>query len=290
MTPSDKKQTIRNLIIFTLLVNGLAWLGPLLGGDPTNPGLGLLVWGTAPIVAALVMRFVIRDKVSLGFRPAFKGNGTWYTLSILIYPLSFVLVLTVGVAVGASTINNLTAASFLTAMLPIAVTAFIFSLFEEVGWRGYLTPKIHHLNAGLLGYVFGGLIWASWHLPHMQILWAHTSEEMITLLPRFILGTIISFILYGEIRRRTGSVWPAVLMHGLGNTLANTLLAGYVDSTAFVTLTPGWEWFSSFGVEGVLMMVIFVLVGGVLYRNRNQSDRQPFKFGESGFGKYHPSS
>ncbi|MEZ4680864.1 MAG: hypothetical protein R2932_42290 [Caldilineaceae bacterium] len=34
---------VRNIILFTLLVNGLAWLGPLLGGDPTSGAR--LLWG-----------------------------------------------------------------------------------------------------------------------------------------------------------------------------------------------------------------------------------------------------
>jgi len=88
---------------------------------------------------------------------------------------------------------------------------------------------------------------------------------LVTLLPRFILGTMISAVVYGEIRLRTGTLWPAVLMHWVGNTNANTLLAG-LGGGAFVTLTPGQEWLSSFGVEGVLMMVIFGLIGYVLYR------------------------
>ncbi|MCB0086155.1 MAG: hypothetical protein KDE47_34680 [Caldilineaceae bacterium] len=62
-----KNITIRNIILFTALVNGLAWLGPVVGGDPTTPGLGLLIWGTAPTVAALLMKFLVRDDVSLGF-------------------------------------------------------------------------------------------------------------------------------------------------------------------------------------------------------------------------------
>ncbi|MCB0183466.1 MAG: CPBP family intramembrane metalloprotease, partial [Caldilineaceae bacterium] len=76
-------------------------------------------------------------------------------------------------------------------------------------------------------------------------LWAHTSGGLVTLLPRFILGTMISAIVYGEIRLRTGTLWPAVLMHWMGNTIANTLLAG-LGGGAFVTLTPGQEWLSSF--------------------------------------------
>jgi membrane protease YdiL (CAAX protease family) len=165
-----------------------------------------------------------------------------------------------------------TVSTLLTAMIPLAVTYFIFAFFEEVGWRGYLTPKVAGLTNGLLGYVVIGVIWASWHFPYMRELWAHTSEGLVTLLPRFILGTIVSAVLYGEIRRRSGTVWPAVLMHWLGNTIANTLLvgaaSGAVPGAGFVAFTPGRAWLGSFGVEGVLMMIIFALIGGVLYRAR----------------------
>jgi len=100
---------------------------------------------------------------------------------------------------------------------------------------------------------------------------------MITLLPRFILGTIVFAVVYGEIRIRTGSLWPAVLMHWIGNTVANTLLAGFAGA-GFVSLLPGKEWLGSFGVEGVLMIALFALLGGVLYRQRRwQSETQSAK-------------
>jgi len=35
-TTTNRKQAIRNIIIFAILVNVLAWLGPVLGGDPTR--------------------------------------------------------------------------------------------------------------------------------------------------------------------------------------------------------------------------------------------------------------
>ena len=108
MIAANRKQAIRNVIIFTILVNGLAWLGPVLGGDPTTPGPGFLVWGTAPIVSALVMKFLLRDKVSLGLRPAFRGNGRWYALSVLAYPVTIAIVLALGLLLGASTISNFT--------------------------------------------------------------------------------------------------------------------------------------------------------------------------------------
>ena len=274
MTTTNRKQAIRNLIAFAILVNGLAWLGPVLGGDPTTPGLGFLVWGSAPMVSALVMKLLLRDEVSLGFKPAFKGNGRWYALSVLIYPVTIGAVLALGLLLGASTISNFTVPAFAKAMIPLAVTFFIFALFEEVGWRGYLAPKVYGLNDSLLGHALVGVIWASWHFPYLRELWAHTSEGLVTLLPRFVLGAIVFAVVYGEIRIRVGSVWPAVLMHWIGNTFANTLLAGFAGE-GFVALVPGKEWLGSFGVEGVLMIAFFGLLGSVLYLKRlGQSETQ----------------
>lgn len=272
MNTTDKNKAIRNIIIFIILVTGLAWLGPVLGGDPTEPGLGFLVWGTAPLVSALIMKFVVRDTVSLGFRPNLKGNGRYYALSIFLYPVSILIVLGLGLVLGASTMGIITLPAFATTMAPLAVTFFIFAFFEEVGWRGYLAPKVASVNDRLLGHAIVGLVWASWHFPYMNQLWVHTSEGLITLLPRFILGAMVTAVVYGEIRIRTNSVWPAVLMHWTGNTVANTLLATFAGA-GFVSLLSGKEWLGSFGVEGVLMILIFSLVGGYLYTKRRRQNK-----------------
>ncbi len=264
MSKTNKQQTIRNIIIFTILVNGLAWLGPLLGGSPTEPGLGFLVWGMAPLLAALIMRLALRDKIALGLKLNLKGNGRFYLLSILLYPLTIGVVLVAGWLLRAITLNTMSAADFIAAFIPLTVIYLIFALFEELGWRGYLSPKVYSVNDGLLGHVVIGVIWASWHFPYIRELWSHISEGLATLLPRFLLGTIIFAIVYGEIWLRTRSVWPAVLMHWLGNTFANSLL------TTMVVLVPERAWVGSFGVEGVLMIALCGLVGGILFVRRRR--------------------
>ena len=152
-------------------------------------------------------------------------------------------------------------------MIQLAVTLFIFAFIEEVSWRGYLAPKVYNLNDGLLGHIFIGLLWAFWHFPYLYKMMAYTSEGLTTLLPRFILGVIVFAIVYGEIRIRTGSVWPAVIMHWVGNTFANTLLTGFTGE-GFVSFVPGKEWFGYFGTEGVFVIAIFGILGGYLYLKR----------------------
>ena len=58
MNNAERSKTIRYIVIFSVLVNVVAWLGPLLGGDPISPGIGFLIWGTAPILISLLMRAV----------------------------------------------------------------------------------------------------------------------------------------------------------------------------------------------------------------------------------------
>ena len=138
-------------------------------------------------------------------------------------------------------------------------------------------PRVYELNDRLLGPVLVGVIWTSWHLPFLRELWVHTSEGLIMLVPCFILGTSVFAVVYGEIRIRTGSVWPAVLMHWTGNTIANTLLAGFVGA-GFFSLEPGMEWLGSFGAEGVLAITLFDLLDSILYLKRQgQSETQSAK-------------
>ncbi len=72
MNDSERKKTIRYIVIFSVLVNVVTWIGPLLGGDPTSPGLGFLIWGTAPILVSVLMRAVNSDWSDLGTRAAIR--------------------------------------------------------------------------------------------------------------------------------------------------------------------------------------------------------------------------
>ncbi len=258
---------MRNIMLFILLVNGLAWLGPWLGGSPTEPGPGLFVWGSAPLVAALIMRWLVRDRISFGMRPVLRANSRWYLLSLLYYPVTIAITLMVGTALGVVVFHEFSPAALLPVILPTMVIYLVFGFFEEVGWRGYLTPRMQMLNDGLAGYLLIGIVWAAWHLPYMAELWGHSTESMVTFVPRFVLGSTISAVLYGEIRQRTGTFWPAVLMHWTGNTIANTLLTG------IVTLVPGWEWLGTFGASGFFMMIMAALLGGWLYHRRRNHAR-----------------
>jgi len=268
LTAPGRNKTIRNLVIFAVLVNAVACVGRMLGGDPAHPGIGFLLWGAAPILVSVLMRTVTRDWSDLGARPEVKFNIGWYFVSLIAYPFAIALVLVIGSSLSVTSITGLTTGSLVKAMLPAVVVYFLFAIFEEVGWRGYLAPKMYSLGINIyLANALVAVVWASWHLPYIVELSSYTSEGMETFLPRFYLGAFAFSLVYGEIRIRTGSFWPAVLMHWMGNAIANPLVAG------FVALSVGKEYLGSIGVDGVLMIALFGFWGVMLIRQR-QRDQQ----------------
>jgi membrane protease YdiL (CAAX protease family) len=266
MNGSESKKTIRYIVIFTVLVNVVAWIGSSLGGDPTSPGLGFLIWGIAPILVSLLMRAVTKDWSDLGARPGIRKNVRWYLVSLLAYPIAIALALFIGSLISASSVSEFSMGSYVQAVLPAMVIFFFFALFEEVGWRGYLAPKMYSLGINVyVAHALVAVVWASWHLPFIRELSTYTTEGLATYIPRFFLGAFAFSIVYGEIRMITKTFWPAVLMHWVGNTIANPLVAG------FVLFSAGKEYLGSVGVDGLFMIAFFGLLGVAINRWRSRN-------------------
>jgi membrane protease YdiL (CAAX protease family) len=264
MNDSKKKKTIWYIVIFTFLVMILAFLSPGLGGTPSAPGPGFLLWGTAPLLVAVVMRIVTRDWSDAGIRPAIKKNWLWCIISIFAFPVLLLVTLLIGEIISVSSISGFSIEPYLKAVLPALGIFFIFAIFEEFGWRGYLVPKLATMGInGCLKYAIVGVVWASWHLPYIRELsWVYSSENLTTFIPRFYLSMFAFSILYNEIRLITGSLWPAVLMHCFANSIGHPLIHEYV------TITPGKEYLVS--STGLFMIVFAGLLGIALNRWRTR--------------------
>lgn len=188
-------------------------------------------------------------------------------MSVVFYPFSITLVVALGILLGLINIDAFSWSAYLTALLPASVIYLVFSIFEEFGWRGYLAPKMASLNLNkLVGHIIVGIIWASWHLPFIATFASYTDEALISFIPRYFVGLPALAIVYGEIGLRTRSVWPAVLLHWLGNMIATPLIL-------LMSFRAGSAAYVSFGSSSLLMMVIAASVGLVLYRQREKAER-----------------
>src|SRR5215207_342984 len=151
-----EKRTLRNLVIFTVVVLASGWVGNGLDKLMNNPsgqqGLGMLLWLVTPLITALLLRAFAGDGwKDMGLRPSLKGNLIWYAVSLLIYPLVTGLILAIGGVVGLVTAPDFSLSLLVTVFAGGLIAVFIKNIFEEFAWRGYLAPKVYSL--GLNVYV-----------------------------------------------------------------------------------------------------------------------------------------
>jgi uncharacterized protein len=97
----------------------------------------------------------------------------------------------------------------------------VFALFEEVGWRGYMLPRMKGVNiVGAMLIV--GFLHGVWHLPILLTTnYYHSTGNPWIVTPLFLITVTLAGIFYGFLRIWTGSVWPVAIAHGAANTAWN---------------------------------------------------------------------
>ena len=272
----DSQRTKRNLIIFVSLIVAIGWLAAgleALMDDPSAEGMGMGLWIISPLAISILLRIFAGDGWrDLGIHPRLGTNAQWYGVSALIYVISTALVLGIGVIIGATDLIGDGVGGFISVFVAAFVSLFIKNIFEEFGWRGYLAPKVHTLGWNTFAaHGFVGLVWAAWHMPYYLVLLdttdfeSYTSQSMIAFIPLVFLGLMVASIAYGEIHLLTGSVWPAVLMHAVGNAFTTALI-----QEDYIEMESNLEFLVTPGPEGVLSIIFITLVGIQLYRLRKK--------------------
>lgn len=258
------------ITIYIAAVLGLGWLGPLVdyaAGNGVGQGPGQLVWILLPVVTATLLRWKGGDGFAdAGLRPRHAANRPWYLLSSSFYPIVMVGAAASGVLVGDWDTHDSAAPLRLAAIALVALVPFtLTAIAEEFGWRGYLTPRLDAAGIGrLANHIVVGVVWGLWHLPYLALHWDFTDETMWTLAPRVVLGTTVAAIVYGEIRLRTGTVWPAVIMHACSNAIA----AGLLDTDVLVQRDPT-PWIFSPGIDGLAVISLTGLAAFLIFGNRS---------------------
>jgi uncharacterized protein len=110
------------------------------------------------------------------------------------------------------------------------------ALGKEIGWRGYLLPRLEALGRGP-AMLLSGLLHAVFHFPLIFLTGYYLSDgSRWVVVPLFTLTLMSAGVLYGYIRFTTDSVWPATIAHAAHNattaalsaiTIASPLAAAY---------------------------------------------------------------
>ncbi|WP_343071787.1 CPBP family intramembrane glutamic endopeptidase [Brevibacterium renqingii] len=160
---------------------------------------------------------------------------------------------------GASALPTAAAVAIYLLLMFVGSLSNVFvTIGEEFGWRGWLLTSLRPLGTwpALLTV---GVLWGLWHAP-LILLGYNFDRPGISGLGLMVAGCVMLGILFGWLRLRTGSVWPAVFAHAALNGSTTMLLVLLIDAdaptpdTALVTFLGASGWIVSAVVIAVLVV------------------------------------
>ena len=275
----DRKGILTFLLItfgITYLVEAVMYLAgfrvtaiPAIGGQLA---VAAVMW--APAVAALItIRWVTHEKVSsilLRFGRSWKP----YLATALLIPFIFVLTYLVTWALGlgrpdwqleafyamiAATGTDMSTAPdpgvvlmglFFSSLVVAPIVNSIFGLGEELGWRGFLLPRLMPLGKWK-AYALLGIIWGLWHAPLILMGFNYPGTPMLGVLMMVLLTTAIGFFI-NEMTLRYQSAILAGWIHGVFNSQAY----GIWRALLFANTNPVLG-----GITGLVGIVMISLLG-----------------------------
>jgi uncharacterized protein len=111
---------------------------------------------------------------------------------------------------------------------------------EEVGWRGFLLPRLQQRHSPFASSLLLAIGWAGWHLPAFFYIPSYTAMGL-RILPAFFLGILAGAIVLTWLYNRSGgSVMAAVLWHASFNFVTASPDAAGVTAAVTSTLVMVW--------------------------------------------------
>ncbi|NLW47872.1 MAG: CPBP family intramembrane metalloprotease [Firmicutes bacterium] len=277
------KNSIRNIVVFIVIVIISGWIGVLvdsiLTDQPEGDSLGMAIWLVLPMLTAFAI--ILFSKASwndIGFKLNFKGNIKWYLASIFIFPVITVIVLIIGVATKWIDMSSLNLKPLILAFCSIMLINFIKNIFEETVWRGYLTSQLVKLNlSDWKIYLIVGCVWGVWHIPYYLVFLSEANIQTVLPASRVIFAgvAIITMlfwsVLFIELYRVAKSIWPCVLLHMVEDSLVNPLVI-----SGYITIVTGKEILIS-PIIGVITSVLYLAVGLGIRAYRRKVDQIVFR-------------
>jgi len=278
------KKSLTWFIIISFVISWILFAVPLASKDnemlylPVMQGLfALAMWGPG-IAAILVTLFVARQPFST-LRLNTLGPKRYYFWAWFLAPLMAALTLAATILLDTGTFDptipvmrealaqtpqaqGLPPVEILLAIqLAFALTFapfinILFALGEELGWRGFLLPKLLPLGEWK-ALLISGAIWGIWHAP-ATILHGHNfpAHPYLGVLVMTV-GCMLLGVLFGWLYLKTQSPWAPALAHGAFNAIGPAAL--FFLNPAGLDMALGGN---PLGVAGWIPMalIIFVLV------------------------------
>ncbi|MFH8407097.1 CPBP family intramembrane glutamic endopeptidase [Streptomyces sp. NPDC018019] len=268
--PSSLSPRRRGLLVFLGVAYMGMWLAmtPLLATgfqrDSARSGMGTLEQVCvsaamfAPALAALlVVTYVepagrIRDVLALRSTRSWGHVARSCLLALAVPALLTAVALVIGATTGHYPFHvpwSGLGAWVLTMLLKMLVSLPLF-FGEELGWQGYLFPRLAGRGKGaclVWAYVGTGAAFALWHLPTLLMGGQYPGRHWYVSVFAIVVSCVLILPVFTWLRLRSGSVIPAVVGHTFVSTASVGMVKEFAAPNAPVdplhmgmTGWPGW--------------------------------------------------
>ncbi|MGI6879436.1 lysostaphin resistance A-like protein [Microbacterium sp. gxy059] len=256
-SPRRVGESLIHLLLATLLCLGVASPAILTGADEM---VGLLVPAAqlTPFVAAALLFAIVRPG---GFSEQFalRWGRSWRAIGVGVAAVVVIGLaqLGVGLANGAVAAAGGAVRAAALAVPVLWALQCVFAIGEELGWRGWLVSRMR--GFGFWGIsAFSAGAWMIWHLPAIPLIVGDGGAE-VGVAYLLAIGSWAPFLV--ALRLWSGSVWPAVVVHGALNSVR-------VFLTQSVASTDGVDWLSE-AIGWILWLAAAGLVWRLALRGRH---------------------
>ena len=177
----------------------------ILDGIPRVLKIVVYAWG--PMISAGVTVWVLDESVRdwLGQLRNVRVGIRWYLIGIGVMMLGTEFENIVAVALDNDIV--VPAYSLMTYVVPFVVTLFLAGALEELGWRGFLQPRLQQRFDAVWVSIGIGVTWAVWHIPMMV-----AGFGDFTVFWEYALNITAISIVYGWLYNTTDAALPVVMI------------------------------------------------------------------------------
>lgn len=230
-----------------------------------------LIGAYGPTISAIIVQFILdKKKLKSLLRSLVKIKSSInLILFVLIIPILFysaAYIFSILMFDGSVNFNWIMGVSnipfWILAALPFG------PMGEELGWRGFMLPKLLEEHSILKSTFLVGLAWGIWHLASFTFPGAAIPDflevSLWTILLYFTNTISLSFIFTYVYLKTNGSVFYAILLHAFFNAASNIVFDFFGETDNLSILVSSY----------IINIILAALCGFLLIKNK--SSQNPF--------------
>jgi membrane protease YdiL (CAAX protease family) len=218
--PADRTRASLSTYLCLTFGVSILWYTLIVRGGSLGSGGGRFVFALmwTPGMSALLTRLIFQRNVR-GEGWGWRVATTRYAIIAYLLPLGYATV-----AYGFVWLTRLGAVDLSRFHYGIAkflflgtATSLLSATGEELGWRGFLVPTLARTMSFTRVSVISGAIWAAWHVPLIVFADYNNGAPTWYSVLCFVVMVIALGFPFAWLRLRSGSVWPAAILHASHN-------------------------------------------------------------------------